>query len=111
MNFKTLTIKVTRGPKGQQRSKWIQVEQYFDLTVALKRRNLVGENGKLTDYGKEYVSQAISFLYRRNMESRGGASLFPITISGIFEVAKKDPEVRYRLNLLLSELDLPQLQV
>ncbi len=111
MSIETLTIKVTRGPKGQQRSKWIQVEQYLDLTFALQRRKLVGENGKLTDYGKDHVLQAINLLDRRNMESRGGASLYPITVSSIFNLAKEDPEVRHRLNLLLSELGLPQFQV
>jgi len=111
MSCETLTSKVTGGPKGQLRSKSIQVEQYRDLALALERRGLVGETGKLTEYGQEYVLQAINFLYRRNMESRARASLHPITISRIFDLAKEDPELRYRLNLLLSELDLPQLQV
>ncbi len=111
MSFEMLTVKYRGGPKGQQRTISIQVEQYLDLTFALKRRKLVGENGKLTDYGKEYVLQAINLLERRNMGSRGSASLFPITISRIFDIAKKHQEVRYRLNLLLSELDLPQFQV
>ena len=111
MSIEVLTIKVTGGPKGQEKSKSIEVEQFLELRFAFGFLGLTDDNGKLTSYGNTYLLQAINFLYRRNTESRGRASLFPITISGIFEVAKKDPEVRHRLNLLLSELDLSQFQV
>ena len=111
MSFEMLTVKYRGGPKGQQRTISIQVEQYLDLTFALKRRKLVGENGKLTDYGNTYLLQAINFLLQRNMVSRDRASQYPITVSTLFDLAKEDPEVRHRLNLLLSELDLLPLEV
>lgn len=111
MSIEMLTVKFRGGPKGQQRTISIQVEQCRDLALAFKRRSLVDESGKLTEYGKGYVLDAINFLYLRNMVSRDRASLYPITVSTLFNLAKEDPEVRHRLNLLLSELDLPQFQV
>ena len=109
MSVETLTIEVKGGPKGQKRSKSIQVEQFGDLSSALGFLGLTDGNGKLTEYGNTYLLQAINSQRRRNMESRARASLCQITSKRLGKLAKNDPELRSKLNLLLSELDLPQL--
>jgi len=109
VNIETLTIEVKGGPKGQRKSKSIQVEQFRDFHSALKFLRLTDDSGNLTSYGIEYLLQAVNSQHRQDMERRARASLCQITSKRLNELAKKDPEFRSKLNVLLSELNLHQL--
>ena len=111
MNIETLTIEVKGGPKGQEKSKSIQVEQFPDLPTALEFLGLMDGAGKLTDDGRKYLLQVLNSEHRRNMERRTRAALSGSPGERLGDLVKTDPKLRSRLNELLAEVDLPQIEV
>ncbi len=108
MRIKMISVVVRYGPKGQERSASIEVEQFLDLNSALEFLGLVDGDGKLTSYGNEYLVQALSSQHRSNLERRARASLSGSAEERLGELAKTDPKLRSRLNELLWEVNLPQ---
>lgn len=109
--IKMISVVVRYGPKGQERSTSIEVEQFPDLQTALEFLGLVGGDGKLTSYGNEYLVQAINSQHLSNRKRRKSASMSGSAEERLGHLAKNDPELRSKLNELLSDLDLRQIKV
>ncbi len=109
--IKMISVVVRGGPKGQERSTSIEVEQFLDLQTALEFLGLVGGDSKLTNDGRKYLLQVLNSEHQRNMERRARASLSGSAEERLGELAKNDPELRWKLNELLSDLDLRQVEV
>ncbi len=109
MRIKMISVVVRGGPKGQERSATIEVEQFLDLNSALEFLGLLGGDGKLTSYGNEYLVQALSSQHLNDLKRRKSASMSGSAEERLGRLAKNDPELRSKLNELLSDLDLRQL--
>ncbi len=110
VDIKTITVEVKGGPKGHERSTSIEVEQFPDLPTALEFLGLLDGAGKITDDGKKYLFQIVTSEHRRNMERRARARLSGSPEERLGDLVKTDPKLRSRLNELLAEVDLPQIE-
>ena len=111
MDVKKIRIEVKSGPQGQERSKFIDVEQFDDVYTAIEFFTRRDENGNLLRDGEQVVVQLINSQYKQNERRGARASLNSFSlISRLCEIAKEKPELRSSLNEFFSDVDVPQLE-
>ena len=111
MDVKKIRVEVKSGPKGQERSKFVDVEQFDDVYTAVEFFTLRDDAGNVVRDGEEAVVQLINSQHRQREMRSARASLNPFSlISRLCEIAKENPELHSRLNEFFSDVDVPQLE-
>ena len=104
-------VEVKSGPKGQERSKFIDVEQFDDVYAAVEFFTLRDAAGNLVRDGEQVVVQLVNSQHKQNERRGARASLDSFSLMNrLCEIAKEKPELRSRLNEFFSDVDVPQLE-
>jgi len=107
MGVWTVVVEARSGSKGKERLVKGEVEQFTDTVSAVDYFTERDDEGNTIRDGDEYVVERFNSLLRQVKRRSLRASLGPVSLNRLRDLAKQNSEVRSRFNLLLEELELP----